>query len=163
MPSPGAELSSLFMEALSALWRIRGSIRVPLEADDEGLLSRIADILEQQGATAVEERHDRMLFIHDAGILRRLGPRFPWLFDRMEVTRYGTRGWRSLLYDRSVPQLLAAEAVFTGTFIAGLLTKWGGLTIALPVTVVICLAWYGFTWWNVRNGTVRLLRRAFET
>jgi hypothetical protein len=145
------------------LWRIRGSIKVPLEADDEGLLSRVAHILEQQGATAVEERHDWMLFIHREGMWGRLAPRFPWLFDRMEVSRYGIRGWRTLLYDRSVPQLLAAEAVFTGTFVAGLLTKWGGLTIALPATVLICLAWYGFTWWNVRKATLKLLRRAFET
>jgi hypothetical protein len=151
------------MVGISSLWRVAGSLPVPPAADDEGLLSRIADIFAQHGGTVIDERHDSLKLCFGGRMAGRLASRFPWLFDRMEVSRYGIKGWRTLNYNRIAPQLLAIEAVFGGTMIAGHLADWGGLTIALPATVLICLAWYAYTWWHLRKATIELLRRAFET
>ncbi len=50
------------MSDLSALWWVRGCVPIPAEANDAGLLSRVADIFEQADAEIIEEQEDRILF-----------------------------------------------------------------------------------------------------
>ena len=151
------------MGGLSSLWRVEGSLPVPPSADDEGLLSRVADIFEQQGFILIEESRDRVRFTGAGERLARLADRFPWLFGRIEVRRYGTRGWRFLQFELPALQLLVLEAVGAGIFIAGLLADWGGLSLAYPATIAICVLMYFWQRYRLLNGTKDLIGRAFET
>ena len=151
------------MGGLSSLWRVEGSLPVPPAADDEGLLSRVADIFEQNGFTVVAESQDRVRFISTGERFARFAERFVWLFGRIEVRRYGTRGWRFLQFELPALQLLVLEAVGAGTVIAGLLADWSGLSIAYPATIAICVLMYFWQRHRLLSGAMDLIGRAFET
>jgi hypothetical protein len=96
---------------LSNLWRVRGAIPVPNDADDPGLLSRIAHILEQSGATIVEEGPDILRY-------RFGGPSSTWRILRWltipelnEIRRDGIRGLRVLRYELVVLDALLGSLV----------------------------------------------------
>lgn len=151
------------MARLSSLWRLRSAIQVLVEADDPGLMSRVADIFEQHGYNLVEESQENLRFASRGGMLSHFAARFPWLFDRIEIRRYGTRGWRSLHVDQSAPQLLIVQAVAGGTTITGLVADWGSFTIAYPLTIAACILFYFWVRHGLLKQTRALVDRAFAT
>jgi hypothetical protein len=159
------------MPTLSDLWRVRGSIPVPNQADDAGLMSRVADILEQAGVTVTEE--DRNLVRFHVRSLPVRNRRFASLtaLERGEVRRDGIGGLRVLRYDwlmlSPVLESLFANAALT-TGLSWLLSDfhWPSGVAAHLVLILPTVAFVGGLFY-VRAGRgkqVRAdLRRAFET
>ena len=159
------------MAALSDLWRARGSIPVPNHADDAGLMSRVADILEQAGVIVTEEDQNFVRFhVRTLPVRNR---RFAWLtaLDRGEVRREGIRGLRVLRYDwlmlTPILESLFANAALTSG-LSWLLSDfhWPSEVATRLVLILPTVAFVGGFLFarSGRGKRVRAdLRRAFET
>lgn len=110
-------------EDWSGLWRVRGSLTVPVEADDGGLVSRIGDVFNASGPDVEEESEEHLLF--------RPPDRLPFLPIRgAEFRREGIRGWRFIRYDLPVLQYLP-NSVIEGFLVGGIIGQllvWAGIT-----------------------------------
>jgi hypothetical protein len=145
------------MEELSALWRVRGSLAVPVESDDGGLVSRMGDVFIGADTDLIEERDDYLLFDAPKYFLR-----LP--IQGAEFRREGIKGWRFIRYDYPVIQMLPG-IVLHGIVFGGLLGQalvWAGLP---PYAYLTALLMMLLLYWMNHRGThmsVKAgLRRAF--
>lgn len=147
------------MDGWSALWRVRGSLAVPVEADDGGLVSRIGDVFTRTGDDVAEERDDYLLFAAPKNLV-------PLPVRGAEFRREGIRGWRFIRYDLPVlhelPDLVL-RGFAIGTLI-GYALDWAGVP---PYAYASTLVATAFLYWTNYLGTRRFahdgLRRAFLT
>jgi hypothetical protein len=147
------------MEEWSALWRVRGSLAVPVEADDGGLVSRIGDVFNAAGPDVAEERDDYLLLTA------------PKYFVRLpvrgaEFRREGIRGWRFIRYDLPIlhdfPEIVTHGFVFGG--LIGQALVWAGVPpIAYASTLVATALLYWWHYIGTRRSAHDGLRRAFLT
>jgi hypothetical protein len=147
------------MEWLSILWRVRGSVPVPHEADDDGLLGRVADVFAQYGAEIAEERHDGIFFSR---------PRYfvPLPLDGGEVRREGMSGRRILRYDLPLLQQLpnvVLHGVVLGGIVGRMLVWLGAPPFAYASAGLAMLLLYEAGHRRSRASADEFLRRAFET
>jgi hypothetical protein len=147
------------MASVSDLWRVRGALRVPGEADDEGLLGRVADVYVQHGADIEDERNDRITFARPKYIVR-----LP--VSGGEIRREGIRGLRVLRYDlpvlHNLPALVVHVPVVSGA-IGSALVWLGAPPIAYLSAGLAMLLLYGMHYRAVRTTADQFLRRAFAT
>ena len=155
------------------MWRIQGSVPVPVQADDTGLLSRLVGICEDAGHKVSEVRADRIVFEQPRWLVR-----LPWwlkddrdpeeigLFEAGEIRRRGIKGRRALHYDLSlVPAIphFAGHAVAANGLLGFTLPGMVGLSstiVTAAVTTAIIYALNHFRW---RAKIVELFDQAFET
>gem|GEM_PF-7054954 len=147
------------MEEWSALWRVRGSLAVPVEADDGGLVSRIGDVFTGTGDDVAEERDDYLLFT---------APKYfvPLPVRGAEFRREGIRGWRFIRYD--LPLLHELPELVTRGFaigaLIGQLLVWAGVPpYAYASTLVATALLYWTNYVGTRRSARDGLRRAFLT
>ncbi len=146
------------MDDLSVLWRVRGSMPVPVESDDGGLMSRVADVF-AGGRDVVEERDDYIRIEASEYFVR-----LP--IGGAEFQRQGIRGWRFIRYDlpmlQSLPRIVLDGILFGG--LVGRALVWAGVPpYAYASTLVAMLLLYWIHYAGTRRSVPDGLRRAFAT
>jgi hypothetical protein len=144
------------------LWRIRGTVPVPPEADDPAIISRVGDNLEAMGRVIEEETCDRVRFSEAYGDKAPGEVDELTVFEEGEVRRQEVHGKEVLRYDLR----LSAFPVFVllwivlqiGRFLWGVRDLPGTLAVvglgALLFLVHIYRRW--------RKDAVTFLNRTFE-
>jgi hypothetical protein len=146
------------MEELSALWRVRGRLAVPVWSDDHGLVSRIADVFTGTDHDVVEERDDYLRFSPPTYFLQ-----LP--IRGVEIWREGVKGWRHIRYDLPVLHILPS-VLFHGLVLGALFGQalvWAGVPpYAYLAPLLAMLFLYGMAYRGARSSANAMLRRAFE-
>jgi hypothetical protein len=128
-------------------------------ADDEGLVSRVADVFTQHGLEVAEERHDLIRF-------RRPSFYIPLPIDGGEVRREGIQGLRRLRYDLPLLQelpLFLIYGIWLSTPIGGLLIWMGLPPFGYASALLGILLFYALRRGTRRKAADIFLRRAFKT
>ena len=160
------------MGALINLWRVRGSAPIPISADDDGLLSRLAGVLEDGGHKIADEGPNRLVFEQPRWLLARpwwladeTGPDEVGPFDPGEIRRHGMKGRRVLRYDVSlIPELplLTFEGVTSSAMFAWVLPEIVGIPSTVAASAAAIAAFFALRQVQWRRGIHTSFERAFE-
>lgn len=172
LPQPPVKLDCRPMGGLNSLWRIRGAAPIPASADDDGLLSRLAGVLEDGGHKIADDGPDWIVFEQPRWLLARpwwladeTGPGEVGPFDPGEIRRHGVKGRRVLRYDFSlIPELpmLAFEGVSSSALFAWILPEIVGIPSTVAASAAAIIAFYALRQFQWRKGIHQSFERAFE-
>ena len=161
------------MGALASLWRIKGSVPVPSEADDNGLISRLVGIFEDFNYNVASYRDDGIVFTQPWWFASR-----PWWlmddkdpheigpFDASEIKRKGIKGRRVLHYEFSLVEdipVLAFEGVSANAMFAWILPEIVGIPSTVLAGAAATAMLFVIHHFRLRRGVQKAFERAFET
>ena len=161
------------MKGLSSLWCVRGSVPVPVDADDDGLLSRLAGVLEDGGYPIADGGPNRIVFRQTKWLTARpwwlrddTGPDQTGPFDPGEIRRQGMKGRRVLRYDLNlVPEMpsIVSQALAAITLFGWSLPGVMGMPSTIVTTGAAVAIIYGLGYFRRGRSLGKALDRAFET
>lgn len=155
------------MVELTRLWRLRGAIPVPVEADDPGLMSRVAHVFEEVGVEVVEEYPDGLRY--RAGWLPGSRPGWRWTpaMQRGSIDRDTEEGRPVIRYDQISFTPLIPALLFTYLLLDVLRDYFGyAWPAGLPGYLLLVLAFIAFFILfraQLRSSIPDFVRRAFAT
>lgn len=150
------------MAGISFLWRVAGSVPIPREADDRGLVSRVADVFEQANWKVLEDTETEVRFGGFFSRFRRFAARPRFLTDAGLVRREFNEKGRSLRYELRTLHLVPAALAESELWRRVILDFWG-LAVDPRLFIVVTPCIYLLHHWGLRRSIPRILKRAFET